>query len=533
MRPSLLLSLLAALAPAAATAAPGWASKPDSADEKGHLFVCSGEGKSEQDALDSALAICSDKICKLCGVEVESTTVTKETLTGVDLQRKVVERCRRVRKAEPQLRAKSLECEEGRCQGFVQLFYSREAEKAECAAFAREDFAGPELCEADVEVFRRQQGISAASLRARTAQLDAALAHCAQIDVRPTPALLALDVKLRAGIGGIGSDGRRDDRAADAYLGNFGPALQAIAETNTLLGRLQQARALVANRALAMEVIEAAMAPDCDSPAGVARWLAALQAAPLGGAYGAPDPHFFRVVLLPDFKSDTTAIAAFLRNAYLPEKPPPGMDGEEWSLVSRAMAADGRVTPEEWDLGLRATRLRLCSACLPQLLRAGDHGGREVRLARFVEGVEAQRAAFGARMSRPGYGIYELLPHGDPVFVLEAEEVVQAEWKASFDYELYGHVTGSFRSLQPPGDQQRALRRWSEKAAVPGRGGDPCRELPRRLEALRRAEAPRVPALDQAVCDCLDGALAAEERGQKKEALQYALDGGLACVGGP
>src|ERR1700759_5137415 len=85
-----------------AAAAPSWAGKSDSSDEKGNLFICSGEGKNEQDALDSALALCNDKICKLCGVEVESPTTTSETLKGVDLSRKVVERCRRVRKAEPQ-----------------------------------------------------------------------------------------------------------------------------------------------------------------------------------------------------------------------------------------------------------------------------------------------------------------------------------------------------------------------------------------------------------------------------------------------
>src|SRR4051794_14194673 len=100
---------LVLLVPVAARAAPGWAGKSDSADERGHTFVCSGEGKSEADALAAALGICNDKICKVCGVEVESTVTTKETLQGVDLQRKVVERCRRVRKADPVLKSKSIE----------------------------------------------------------------------------------------------------------------------------------------------------------------------------------------------------------------------------------------------------------------------------------------------------------------------------------------------------------------------------------------------------------------------------------------
>ena len=142
-------------------------------------------------------------------------------------------------------------------------------------------------------------------------------------------------------------------------------------------------------------------------------------------------------------------------------------------------------------------------------------------------------AAQGQRSSRKEYGIYQLLPMADPDFALQAEEAAPAEWKPFFDFELYGHLSGSFNRRQPLEEQQRLLRRRAEKAALPGPDGDGCRELGRRLEALQREEAPRVAPLDHAVCACLDGALAAEERQQKKEVLQYALDGKLACVEAP
>ena len=281
------LALLLLLCSSASRAAPGWASRPDAADDRGHTFVCAGEGKTEADALESALGICSDKICKVCGVEIESTVTTKETLTGVDLQRKVVERCRRVRKADPVLKSKSLECEDGKCSAWVQLFYSKEDEKAECPAYAREDFADPNACEADIEAFRRQPGRSAEAFRTRTRQLNDALAHCANIDVRPTPALLAIDEKLRAGLGNFrGGDYRQRLEEACAVVPSA--LVQTFAETRTLAGRITLLRDFMANKALVFDVIEASYADDFDTEAGMARLLATLKAAPLGSQYDAP-----------------------------------------------------------------------------------------------------------------------------------------------------------------------------------------------------------------------------------------------------
>ena len=527
MRVALLVSLLSL----PVLAAPSWANKSDSSDERGNLFVCSGEGKSEQDALDSALALCSDKICKLCGVEVESTVTTNETLKGVDLQRKVVERCHRVRKAEPQLRSKSLECDDGKCQAYIQLFYSKETQKAECSAYASEDFADPAKCEADIEAFRQQQGFTAASMRQRDGQLGAALAHCAQIDVRPTPALLALDEKLRVGLGNLHSSGSRHD--ADEFLGIHAPTMQAIAENKTLLGRIGLARALVANKVRVLDVVEAAAAEDLDSAAGVDRLLKTWRAAPLGGSYGAPDAHFYLLGSIAALKADKRPLADFLRASYLPEKPPPDLDSDHWWLIARMLAADKQVTPAEWEWGLRATKAKICNRCLAPLLYARDHGEPSVRLARLFEGIQELRAAFGGP-HRQDYGLYELLPYDDPAFVLAAEAAAPPELKLDFDFETYARVVASFHSTQSVAEQEPARRRWSEKAALPsGRVKDVCQDLQRRLEALQRDEAPRVPQLDQAVCTCLDGPLAAEDRYQKKVVFQYALDGKLPCVETP
>ncbi len=526
---ALLLSI-----PLAARAAPGWSNRPDAADERGHSFICAGEGKSEDDALATALGICNDKICKVCGVEVESTVVTKETLQGVDLVRKVVERCRRVRKSELQIKSKSLECDDGKCQAWVQIFYSKEDEKAECPSYAREDFPDPAACEADVEAFRRQQGRTAASMRERRSQLDAALAHCANIDVRPTPALMAIDEKLRVGVGQFSPTGGYAERLADAFLVRPGQTMQAFAETRTLAGRLTLLRDLVANKALVLDVVEAAEADDFDTTESLAHLLAVLKAAPLGSQYGAPDVHFAMTWVIARARSDTTALADFYRTSYLPERPLPEMRVRDWEEISVVLAADGKATPAEWDWAMRATRAGVCSRCLSSLIRARDHGGEAVRLARFFEGLQAVRESNARQVQRhPEYGLHELLPLRDPTFVLQVEEQAPAEWKPRFDYELYKGVAGSFEDTQPEADQARVLLRLAETAALTPPKDDHCFALSKRIEFLREAGAPLVPALGEAVCACLSGPFAERRRDDKKELLQAALDHRLACVEKP
>lgn len=130
---------------------------------------------------------------------MESVTTTSETLKGIDLTRKVVERCKRVRKSEMQVKRKSADCD-GQCNVWLEVFYSVADEKDECPSYTKEDFADPALCEQDIEAFRDVKGRTAVSFRERTTEMDAALIHCARIDVRPTPAFLSLDSKLHTGL---------------------------------------------------------------------------------------------------------------------------------------------------------------------------------------------------------------------------------------------------------------------------------------------------------------------------------------------
>lgn len=70
-------------------------SPADRSDDSGSHFVCEGQGPDKEQALATAHGVCTDKVCRVCGVEVESVVQSTETLQGVSMQRKVVEQSRR------------------------------------------------------------------------------------------------------------------------------------------------------------------------------------------------------------------------------------------------------------------------------------------------------------------------------------------------------------------------------------------------------------------------------------------------------
>ncbi|MBS2025187.1 MAG: hypothetical protein JST92_22535, partial [Deltaproteobacteria bacterium] len=452
-----------------AFAGPRWANDADKADDSGHTFTCQGEGKSDEDALAAALGICEDKICKVCGVEVESVVETKETLTGVDLQRKVVERCRRVKRGATVPKYKSSECGPDGCQAWVQVLYSKADEKAECSKFQSEDFADPAACEKDIDTFRHLQGRDADSFRKRASLLTAALAHCDKIDVRPTPALMALDEKLRAGMDEFEFTQKRQNALADEtswmtrdrdttfgdhsrqeaidefrplwawYLTTYEPLRQDFAESKLLTQRIKLVRDLVANKALVFDVLEAALSKELDSAAGVQRLLKAVQAAPTGGQYGSPDVHWAVLDSLEKLKADTQAIQAWYRTAY----PPTKLDrfAVPQNLV-RVFASDGAVSQEEWDWTYAMIGAGQCSWCSRMLLAVKDHGAPETRLTRAQDALE-QAIKLSRRAQTPkdqAYTWSNLGPMKDPAFLLAFEPRLKPEVRAWLDWGFWKTV---------------------------------------------------------------------------------------------
>ncbi len=545
-------------------AAPRWAAEPDRLDGTSHVFTCQGEGKSEDDALAAALGICNDKICKVCGVEVESVVETKETLTGVDLQRKVIERCHRVRRADTQPRFKSNECGPDGCQSWIQVLYTKADEEAECPRYQKENFADPAACEADIQAFRKLEGRDAASFHKRTALLDAALVHCDKIDVRPTPAILALNEKLLAGLDQFEFTDKHKQKLADetewmvrgddhgfgrtareeavdefrplwAWYLTSDPAMrQEFAESKQLTDRIKLVRDLVANKERVVTVLEAGLADDRDSEAGVARILAAFKAAPLGGQYGAPDVHFAILDPLSRLHTSTQAIQSWLRAAY----PPGAIVGNDDHVkeIGHLFTADGRISPDEWNWAVGTTRAGGCIYCTRMLIAVRDHGTPEARVAHFIEA----QAAIAETMHKgvaPGpkeflYAFKQLQPRGDPGFVIALESRLPESARPRYDWPFLLEMIHAMSDTQADADQATLLKRAVDEAAKsPASGEDEssCEAFEGQVKALEEARAPAL-GLNERICRCLVGPQAKLDRSRKSELLERALSQRLSCV---
>ncbi len=330
-RGGVVVGVLVAWASQASAGEPDWAREPDRADAKGHTFVCHGQGATEAEAQAAAAAICNDKICRVCGVEVESTLKAVETLKGVEVRRTVVERCRRVRRGDTPPRYKSAECGPKGCQVWLMVYYSKADEEAECPRYAAEKFDDPVACERAVEEFGQVTGRTAEAFRRRRDLLDEALAACARIDVRPTPALTAMHTWLVRGLdtfeyteaeqnkhsAGLRRGYAYEWRGLDRPL--WGRFLDVAKEVHdqlevekTFIGKLRLVRDLVHDKTLIFSIYDALALPDLDTSAGIARLLAAMEALPVGQRYGVKYfIHFHAIETLAarKVKSDTTAIA--------------------------------------------------------------------------------------------------------------------------------------------------------------------------------------------------------------------------------
>jgi hypothetical protein len=551
-------SLVLAAGTPPAQAKPSWASAPDTRDDSGSTFVCEGSGPGEAEAFAAAQGVCNDKICRVCGVEIVSTVETQETLKGIDVQRKVVERCRRVRKGETKVRYKSVDCGPEGCTAWIQVFYSKEDEQAECPSYTRESFADSTACEQDIETFKQLRDRTAAAFRERTRLLDLALGHCADIDVRPTPAIMALDEKLRAGMDAFELTERmqqarleepffettwyksRQDMMKwrsleDWYLTTYQPLRQQIAETKKLADRIRLVRDYVANKALVFDVIEAARAPDVDTSAGKQRLLAALKRAPVGSQYGAPKVHFSVLYTISRLSGDTTALTRYLMAAF----PAAELGSGEAFEMAKLLAGDGRIDADEWTyLFLAHTtgqkRGGGCTPCLRVALAERHHGGPSARIERFLAALASLPPKDSLRERRRQ--LEELVPLDDPLFVLELETHLPQPYRPTFDLELLDEVVKRFGYPPVPQEAPPIMRRVVAMLLDPAAASeDPkvgrCQTLGHWLERLKRFRAERA-GVDKAVCACLDGELRGERvsSSPKADLFALALERRLPCV---
>jgi hypothetical protein len=287
------------------------ASDEDRTDATGNHFVCRGDGPNKQAALDAAQGVCNDKLCRLCGVEVESVVNTTETLNGVAVQRKVVERCKQFRKNPFENERTSAKCGDDTCSVQLQVHISKEDGERECATYSSEHFADPALCERLIEEFRDTTGRNAQSFQARMDVLDQATAACSGIDTHATPRLQRMSEQLALGMSKLLD---APDKEISRYL-VYTPRED---RDRTLIGRIQGIRAALREHKLVAEVFDAVDNADFDSRAGVAKLLKALEAAP-AGREPSVDVRLYPIARLAPLRADLSEVIAYYRRAHPPQ----------------------------------------------------------------------------------------------------------------------------------------------------------------------------------------------------------------------
>jgi len=442
--------------------APSWAREGDQKTDEGSLFVCEGEGANEEAATEAARALCSAKICELCGVEVKATVETRETLDKVDVERKVVETCRRVRKSEEQIRYRQAGCGPDGCRAWLQVFFGTEAEARECRAYADGNFADSAQCEDLIEQFRSTPDRTAESFRARVDLLNRAIVACAEIDVRPTPKLTALDEILWQGVVSPQAE-RREERPIDktksiaerlrtitannidgwkldyAERAYRGINRQALLESKIFVDRIALIRdAMVGYESImtALEaVVDAEQVPTAANDAALVRALRVLKPVVSGLspaqslAWAADEISHNRATLkLPGIK-------AYFMEVFV--KTPINSVG--YALMD-AMVSDQRTDEVEWRFVVEHTDK--CASCLAKLLNLPEHGGESTRVARLSE---------YARLSANDNYI-TALQDVNPEFLLRSESALEPSYAARvFSYAW--------------------LERWLRKLPAAGRSG--------------------------------------------------------------
>ena len=513
---------------------PAWSVEGDRENADGFRFICSGEGKTADEAASTARALCEDKICKLCGVEIESVVQSKETLTGVEMSREVIERCRRVRTEPAKVLRQSLDCPSAdRCTAWIEIDYPRDRRDRECKALTQENFADPALCESLIEEFHGTRGYTAASFRARADLLRRAVNACKDIDVRPTPLLTALDQRLREGMSTfVDERGRAPRYLSRHWLAPHAPMWNAYGKTKTFEGRISLLLKYVSSKVPVLDVIEAANQPPeiLDTKDGFSKLIALLKKAPTDHGFGVSAVHFYALDRVRQhdrrrlFSRAPKPLWDVLIARYGPDA------AAKWNRLTGLMwlaAADGVVSDAEWRFFMKVPGWWARSAQI--LLAADNHGSDAARQQRFKQALARSIEERGptARAAK------RILPRSP--FVLDVEPMLPED--ARRELYTFDKLQDTFRRLEDDlstANRQRFLTRLQRAAGQiptePKKARRSCNQLSKRLEFLEERNVQT--QADGVICRCLVEHLKTEGMSliSKSALYERALDRRLPCV---
>jgi len=510
--------------------APAWAKKGDRVSGSDHQFVCEGEGKNEKDAMQSAQSICDDKICKLCGVEIESVVQTRETLTGIEVERKVQERCRRIRVGDNKLSRKMVDCGPEGCTAWVLIDYSEAQRDRECKNLTDENYASPEECTRLIEEFKSVPGHTAASFRKRAELIESAIGACAEIDVRPTPLMQSLEEKLKIGMSHY-------RKGAPKYLRKYWiqdhpPMWAEYKQSPSFSQRLKILWSYLSQKPPLLEVIEHTYIDKkaFDTPEALARLFEKMKKAPKDEAYGTRDIHMIPVTRIGSmlgrdhYTQDLSELNKWIRKEYPADKI------KSWGHIiniAHLFAADHVIDQEEWDWAVKLPSWR--NRISLELLKTKQHSGKS-QVERAMEALDFMRE--NKRRSTLPRALTGVIPRKQPKLFLSVLERLSAQEQAEVPWKTYVHFLGSESARDRYEIPAKFLPQMESVIIRTKYDLKACKALPRRFEFLEN-QGRDLKKFNEIICKCLT--TYREKRSPYKGAYNRDLYGravreGLKCV---
>ncbi len=199
---------------------PDWAKDGDSESSEGFEFVCHGVASDEGTAKALAASQCSEKLCRLFGVQITAKTEVREDLEGMSATSEVTERCPEVRAVGRKTNYHTGECGPNGCvfwirQSYPRAAYEEEKQRLEQPTIIRQQivvqegnvvYRDPAECQRQLDAFSKAKGSAVSTLDQRLDQIRRARKACEGIDARESGLYDILTGSLEKGLAGLASE---------------------------------------------------------------------------------------------------------------------------------------------------------------------------------------------------------------------------------------------------------------------------------------------------------------------------------------
>ncbi len=177
---------------------PDWAKDGDSRDDREFRFVCHGLAANEEQAQVLAKRMCTEKLCRLFGVQIKAQTTVREDLNGIEAESEVSEGCLDVHIEGRKTEFSGGECGPRGCVEWIMQSYPKSAyvderrrlenptlvERQVVVQEGSIKYKDPAVCESKLKAYGRVEGVQLAALQERISLLTRAQAACQGIDPR-------------------------------------------------------------------------------------------------------------------------------------------------------------------------------------------------------------------------------------------------------------------------------------------------------------------------------------------------------------